>query len=220
MSTPRVVSVNLGRARRVARRPEVVSAIDKVPVHGPVAVLSGSLQGDEVANTTYHGGTPRALSAHGQEDLDWWAAQLGRPLRPGLFGENLTTRGLDLNACVLGEQWLVGTARLQVTSTRTGCSTFDRWMAVQGFDGVDESTWGARFDARGRPGVFLSVLDEGWVQEDDPVEVTDRPTHGVTAGVMFRALATEPALLPLLLEVEGLPLRVYDKAQRYLRSRT
>jgi hypothetical protein len=31
---------------------------------------------------------------------------------------------------------------------------------------------------------------------------------------MFRALTTEPALLPLLLEVEGLPLAVYEKAQR------
>lgn len=210
--------MNLGRARRIAGRPELVSAIDKVPVHGPVAVLSGALQGDEVANPRHHGGTQRALSAHGQEDLDWWGEQLGRSLRPGLFGENLTTRGLDLNACVLGEQWLVGTARLQVTSTRTGCPTFDRWMAVQGLDGVDEASWGPRFDARGRPGLFLSVLDEGWVQEEDPIEVTDRPDHGVTAGLMFRALATDPALLPLLLEVEGLPLKVYEKAERYLRS--
>ena len=31
---------------------------------------------------------------------------------------------------------------------------------------------------------------------------------------MFRALTTEPALLPLLLEVDGLPLHVYDVPSR------
>ena len=68
---------------------------------------------------------------------------------------------------------------------------------------------------RGRPGVYLTILDQGWIAAGDCVELLDRPDHGVTAHVVFRALTVEPALLPLLLEVEGLPPHVYDRAERY-----
>jgi MOSC domain-containing protein YiiM len=212
MSLPSLASVNVATARVLEERPRLVSAIDKVPVQGPVGVLNVCLQGDELGSTPGHGGTARAVYAHGLEDLEWWGGQLGRPLRPGLFGENLTTTGLDLNGCVVGEQWLVGTARLQVTAVRTPGPTFARWMAHQRADAAE---WGRRFVARGRPGVFLAILGQGWIQAGDPVDVVERPEHGLTAGVMFRALTSEPHLLPLLLEVEGLPLHVYEQAQQY-----
>jgi MOSC domain-containing protein YiiM len=213
MSYPTVVSVNTARARTMEQKPLLVSAIDKVPLHGPVTVLGSGLEGDEVGNTRHHGGTARAVYAFAAEDLEWWGRELGKPVRPGLFGENLTVGDLDLNSCVVGEQWLVGTARLQVTSVRTPCEPFARWMRMQGFDA---DRWEERFVGHGRPGVFLAVLGTGWIQAGDPVDVVDRPDHGLTAQAMFRALTTEPALLPMLLEVEGLPLAVYDRAQRYV----
>ena len=45
--------------------------------------------------------------------------ELGRPVAPGSFGENLTTRGIDLNAALLGEEWAVGSTRLRVEDVRT-----------------------------------------------------------------------------------------------------
>lgn len=39
----------------------------------------------------------------------------------------------------------------------------------------------------------------------DPVTVEDRPAHGVTIALAFRAYLTEPELLPDLLEIDGLP---------------
>ncbi len=221
MGYPTVASVNVGRARTLEQKPLLVSAIDKLPVHGPVLVDGRSLQGDEVGDQRNHGGTYQAVHAYALEDLEWWGTELhgtsGRGVRPGLFGENLTTRDLDLNGCVIGEQWLVGTVRLQVTSVRVPCETFGRWMGV---NGVDARTWPERFVERGRPGVFLSILEPGWIAAGDPIDVVDRPDHGLTAAAMFGALTTEPALLPLLLEVEGLPAHVYDRAQAYVDGRT
>ncbi len=213
MGYPTVTSVNIGTARTLEQKPLLVSAIDKVPVHDPVLVGGSSLQGDEVGDPRNHGGTYRAVYAHALEDLEWWGRELGRGLRPGFFGENLTTRDLDLNSCVGGEQWLVGTARLQLASVRVPGETFSRWIGLSGFDAAG---WGRRFVERGRPGVFLSVLDEGWVVGGDPIDVIDRPDHGLTASAMFRALTTEPALLPLLLEVDGLPAEAYEEAQAYV----
>ena len=213
MSFPRVVSVNVALPRTLEEKPLLVSGIDKLPRLGPVTVQDQGLEGDGVGDTTWHGGTAQAVYAFAQEDYDFWAGEFGGPLRPGFFGDNLTTSGIDLNSRVIGEQWRVGTARFQVTSVRTPCDRFERWM---GLNGHPAEGWSERFVRRGRPGVYLAVLDRGWVQSGDPVDVLDVPPHGVTAGTMFRALTTEPSLLPLLLELDGLPLHVYDTAQEYV----
>lgn len=214
--TARVVSVNAGLPRVVQEKPRLVSAIDKIPRQGPVAVGDRGLEGDEVADTQHHGGTFQAVHAYAAEDLAHWERELGRPVRPGLVGENLTTSGIDLNQCVVGEEWMIGTARFAVSSIRTPCEKFGRWMGLQGFDAFDEAGWTRRFTAYGRHGVHLTVLGRGHVQAGDPIDLMHVPAHGVTTGTLTRALFTEPALLPLLLEVDGLPPEVYDKAQAYV----
>jgi len=215
MSAPRIVSVNVGQPRTVEQKPLLVSGIDKLPRLGPVQVDGDGLEGDGVGDTTWHGGTYQAVYAFAVEDYEHWGTELGAPVRPGFFGDNLTTAGIDLNSCVIGEQWRIGTARFQVASVRTPCARFQRWLELSRLPAQD---WVGRFTRRGRPGVYLSVLERGWVQAGDPLEVLDVPSHGVTAGTMFRALTVEPALLPLFLELDGLPLRVYDKAQKYVDS--
>ena len=209
----RVVSVNAALPRVLEEKPRLVSAIDKIPRQGPVTVGNLSLEGDEVADTTNHGGSFRAVYAYAAEDLAHWERELGKPVRPGLFGENLTTTGIDLNQCVVGEEWMIGTARFAVSSVRTPCTKFDRWMGLQGFDAEG---WSARFTAYGRPGIYLSIMGRGYIAAGDPIDVLHVPDHGVTTGTVTRALFTEPALLPLLLEVDGLPPDVYDRAQAYV----
>lgn len=215
LRSPCVVSVNAAHPRVLEESPRLVSAIDKVPHHGPVAVLDRGLDGDQVGDVHNHGGTFQAVYAYAAEDLQHWERELGRPVRPGSFGDNLTTREVDLNQCVIGEEWSVGTARLTVSSVRTPGVRFQRWMETCGYRGSD---WTERFVAHGRPGVYLTVLDRGFVAAGDPIDVLRVPSHGVTAGTVFRALHQEPALLPLLLEVDGLPPGVYDAAQAYVDS--
>ena len=41
-------------------------------------------------------------------NYDWWEARLDRVLPGGIFGENLTTLGVDVNGAVIGETWLIG----------------------------------------------------------------------------------------------------------------
>ncbi len=213
MSAPRIVSVNLGRSRTLRRQPRFRSSIDKVPTAGPVEVHPLGLEGDTVTDHRHHGGEFQAVYAFAQEELDHWAAVLGRPTRPGLFGENLTTAGLDLDACVVGEEWRVGTARFAVSTVRIPCSTFQRWLGIEGFD---ESGWVRRFTEHGSPGPYLRVLQPGTVTAGDIVEVAAVPEHGVSVGLMFRALTTERALLPRLLEVDVLPPGERRRAEEYV----
>src|SRR6478609_6278631 len=102
----RLLSLNLGRAQAVAYtdQPEGLTGIGKLPVDGPVRVAapgpkgtSGSgLAGDAVCDLRHHGGDDQAVYAVAREDLDAWEGELGRTLRNGSFGENLTTEGLDI----------------------------------------------------------------------------------------------------------------------------
>lgn len=202
MSSPRVVSVNVGTPVKHDWAGKTGwTAIDKRARTEPVAVRRLGLEGDQVADTVNHGGEHQAVYAFAEEDLAGWASRLGGPVTPGMFGENLTTAGLDVNAAVIGETWRIGTAVLQVIDVRIPCNVFKNWL---GRHALDNAAWVKRFTLEARPGPYLRVLEEGHLQVGDAILVGDRPSHGVTVTEMFRALTTEPALLPRLREVEGL----------------
>jgi len=196
MPGARVISVNRGQEAdllidgRAAR-----SAIDKRPVSGPVELGPLGLEGDTVADKVNHGGREQAVYAYAREDLDWWTEQLGRELGNGLFGENLTTAGIDVSSALVGETWQVGTTVLQVTAPRIPCNTFKSWL--------DEPRWVKRFAAAGRPGAYLRVLTAGMVAAGDDLEVLSRPAVQVTVAESMLAFYGDDMLMRRLLEIEG-----------------
>jgi MOSC domain-containing protein YiiM len=209
-------SVNLG-VLRPAEADSGLSAIDRRPVDCPVMVRDpgpegtgeSGLVGDQIGDVRHHGGHDQAVYAYAREDLDAWQADLGVSLASGVFGENLTTVGLDVTGARTGERWRVGDqVLLQVTVPRIPCRTFAGWMRRHG--------WIRTFTERGVPGAYLRVLEPGWVRAGDPIVVEHRPDHEVTIGLIFRALTTEPDLLPRLLEADDLPEDVRDRARRRL----
>jgi MOSC domain-containing protein YiiM len=196
MAQSRVISVNRGpEADLVIGGKPGRTAIDKRPVAGPVAVGFLGLDGDQIADKENHGGADQAVYAYAREDLDWWVEQLGRELRNGLFGENVTTCGLDITGALIGETWRLGTAVVQVTYPRVPCQTFQSWLA--------EDHWVRRFARGGRPGAYLRVLTEGTVGPGDDVQVLDRPAGGVTVAESMRAYYGDRDIMRRLLTVEG-----------------
>ena len=193
------------------RRPDR-SGIDKAPVAGRVAVGELGLDGDVQVNKKHHGGEGQAVYAYAQADADWWETELGRELPPGRFGENLRTTGLDLRNAVLGEQWQVGTALLQVTAWRTPCANFARFWGVP--DLVK------RFAAHGATGVYLRVLQTGELGAGDDVQVVSRPDHGVTVETAFRIVMTQKSRLPELAPVlRYLPVKAQPKLTAQIEKR-
>jgi MOSC domain-containing protein YiiM len=210
-----VISVSVGRPKRVDFRttslPE--TGIEKLPVEGRVRITSYGVEGNACAATDIHGDEYMRVYAYAAEDYRWWESELGESLRPGLFGEQVTTEGIDLNAALLGETWRVGTAVLQIAHVRIPCQTFKGWM---GRSGHDATAWLRRFTVAARPGPYFRVLEEGTVAAGDEIVVLDRPDHDVSVVTMFRALMNDPALLPVLLDVKGLKPWVHDRARAAL----
>ena len=209
----KVVSVNVGMPKEYAWAGIGRTSIDKQPVSGVVEVGRLGLEGDQVSDTKYHGGTDQAVYAFAREDLDWWAAELGREVRNGQFAENLTTCGIDVNEAEVGERWMVGSTLLEIAMVRIPCNDFKNWQRVNGFD---DRAWVKRFALQGRPGPFLRVIQEGELRAGDDLTVVHRPGHGVSVSMMFRALTTEPGLLPELLKVENLASVARRKALSFV----
>jgi MOSC domain-containing protein YiiM len=174
----RLVAVCRVHALREAPDGKGATAIDKRAVPGPVEVRELGVTGDVQVDRRYHGGPERAVYAYAQESADVWARELGRPLPPGAFGENLRTAGLEVDGAEIGERWLVGDqVVVEATAPRTPCRTFAHF--------IEERRWVRRFTERGLPGAYLRVVQGGTVQEGDPVRVLDRPGHGVSVGAWF-----------------------------------
>ena len=198
-----------------------VTGIDKRPVAGAVQVTDpgprgsarGGLAGDAVCDTDDHGGSDQAVHAYALEDLLDWSRLLERPLSPGTFGENLTTRGIDLTTTRIGTRWRVGdTLLLEVSAPRIPCRTFADWLGERG--------WVKTFTAHAVPGTYLRVIEPGPVQEGDPCRISHVPDHEVTVGLAFRALTTERELLPELADVAALPREDRERARRAARKGT
>jgi len=210
-----LLSVNVGRPRPNPWKRLPTTGIDKHPVDGPVAVTAPGpkgtgevgIAGDRAHDVKGHGGTDQAVYAYAREDLDMWAAELDRSLNNGVFGENLTTRDLDVNGALIGERWRIGAdVVLEVSCPRTPCVTFAGRLGIDG--------WIKRFTAAALPGAYLRVIEPGEIRAADPIEIIHRPGHDVTVALAFRALISEPALLPRLLAADALPLEVQELVRR------
>jgi MOSC domain-containing protein YiiM len=196
VATARVISVNTGRGQDAAWAGRLSrTAIDKRPAAGPVRVGRLGIGDDEQVDTDHHGGYEQAVYVYAREDLDWWVERLGRDLRNGIFGENITTAGLDVSGALIGDTWRLGTAVVQITAVRIPCVVFQNWM--------DEPHWVRRFADAGRPGAYLRVLTEGEVRPGDPVEALARPAVRVTLSEAMRAYYGDVDLMRRLLRVEG-----------------
>jgi MOSC domain-containing protein YiiM len=168
---PRLVAVCAVAELRPDGGRDRVTAIDKRPLEGPVKIGRFGVGADVQADRKHHGGLDKALYAYAEEDASFWEAELGRSLRPGFFGENLRTEGIDVNDSRIGEVWRIGeVVTVEVTMPRTPCQTFARWVG-----GADQRGWVKRFSAERRLGPYLRVLRNGFVQAGDAIEVVSRP---------------------------------------------
>jgi MOSC domain-containing protein YiiM len=126
-----------------------------------------NVAGDDQADRTVHGGSDKAVYAYASEDTAWWAQRLGRDLGAAPFGENLTTRGVDVSASA--DRRALGDRR----RAARGSPVAHAVLQARPADG--RSALPARVRA-GRPsGAYLAILREGDVGAGDAVEIVHRP---------------------------------------------
>jgi MOSC domain-containing protein YiiM len=163
----KVISVNVGVPKEILIGGKSVrTGIFKKPVAGMVRVWTLGLEGDNQVDRRVHGGPDKAVYIYPFEHYEWWRRELGEKLEEfGAFGENLTTEGLLEDSVTRGDRIAIGTAIFQVTKPRQPCfklaAKFQREDMIQ------------RFRDSGRTGFYVRVLEEGWVQAGDAIDVLE-----------------------------------------------
>ena len=169
------------------------TGIYKHPVNGAVMIDAEGLVGDAICNRTYHGGADQAVYIEGSLTLDWWSDELGRPVTPGTFGENLVIDGLDNRDVAVGDRFIAGDLVLEVTSARVPCATFAAKM--------EDRLFVKRYTKAARPGIYCRVIANGIAEAGMAVDYRPFPGGKVT--------------MPELLKTFGRKLSDDDR-ERYL----
>lgn len=167
-----LLSVQLAVARRVSMGGrQVLTAMGKQAVAGPVPVLPLGLLGDEQADLSVHGGLEKAVYAYPAEHYPFWQAarreqglnQIDDSLPFGSLGENLTLQGLLESEVWAGDVLRFPHCELQVRIPREPCYKFN---AAMGFARA------SRLMAQsGFCGFYLSILTPGTLSAGDSFEL-------------------------------------------------
>jgi len=170
----RVISVNVGQPREVVWKGRtVLTSIFKEPVAGRIVARRLNLDGDRQSDRFVHGGLEKAIYVYPVEHYRYWRAQFPTMDLPwGMFGENLTTEGLEEKTVHIGDQFRVGSATVVVTRPRLPC--YKLGLKFQRDDILK------RFLQSGLTGFYLAVLEEGEVAAGDPITLLERDEDAVS----------------------------------------
>ena len=170
-------SLQVGRPTLLPWRDGAVpSSIVKHEVDGPVALDHENLAGDAQADLSVHGGPDKAICCYPIEHAARWVPVLGQEPPPGAFGENLTLEGLTEDRVHIGDEFTVGTARVQVSQPRGPCFKLAARWNVRELPGLM---------AKGMiSGFYLRVLEPGEIAAGDALEQVARRSDVSVAEVM------------------------------------
>lgn len=180
----RVDAVNIGQpsSLQVGSR-SITTGIRKAPAPGRVMVTAGGLDGDHVLNRRHHGGPDQAVYVYFSADLDFWTEELGGPLEPGAFGENLVLSRWASAELRIGDRLDFHSPSgepgplLEVSAPRIPCATLAANMGDPAFV--------KRFTRARRPGAYSRVLRAGEVGAGDSVALLPGDPAAPTLAELF-----------------------------------
>ncbi len=167
------VSVGQPAVLRKLRKGPVYSSIAKTPVAAPELLLTyTNLQGDQQVDTKpkadgrqLHGGNEMAVYVYPWEHYEGWLTELGVPLQPPQFGENLTIAGIREHEVHVGDKWQWGEALLEVSKPRQPCYKLKCHLGIPDIEG--------RMWENGMCGWYLRVLTPGLVPTTGAIQMVE-----------------------------------------------
>ena len=171
--------LNIGLPQKeVFNGKEVITGICKKPVSsGQVFLSLTGLEGDDVGNTKFHGGTDKALCLYSFDYYPYWQKWLGIELEPAAFGENLTVPDMKEGHVCIGDIFTAGSAVIQVSQPRQPCATLGaRYGTTELVKEVIRT---------GFTGFYCRVIQTGYIAQGEAIELQHRDTAEGGVSVAF-----------------------------------
>ncbi|APH59165.1 MOSC domain-containing protein [Granulibacter bethesdensis] len=193
-----LLHVLVGRSAPLGER-QVPSAIDKRPVAGALQAYRNGFAEDDQADRRVHGGPDKALHHYPVEHYAMWRQEEGEHplLRPGGFGENLSSLGIMEEDVALGDVFRLGGALLEVSQSRQPC-----WKLNARF-GLGKMA--LRVQETGRTGWYYRVLEEGMIRAGDRFQLLERRSPAWTLQRVWNVLYVDSMNRDELSEMAALP---------------
>lgn len=131
---------------------------------GKHAVPAITIDADGVVGDAHAGRWHRQVSLLSDELIQQFAARNNRPVQPGEFAENITTRGLDLDRVAVLDRFIIGDVELEATQIGKHCHGDTCAIFREVGDCIMP-----------RHGIFCRVVRGGPVRPGDPLEFRPRP---------------------------------------------
>lgn len=179
------------------------TAIFKHPIQGPIWLGRTNLEGDGQADLRYHGGPDRALLGYAAAHYPIWREELNRPeLAYGTFGENFTIAGLEEESICIGDTFAIGEAQIQVSQPRQPCWKLARRLGIKNMvSRVQKKGWG---------GWYFRVLLEGYVEQNLPLILLNRPFPQWTIAQTYKIMSKRKTFPQAASELAACPLLSQD----------
>lgn len=161
-SEGRVVSVNISTDKHEKKKPVPDIRID----------------GSGIVGDAHAGPWHRQVSLLAEEDIDVFAAQMGREIAPGEFAENITLADVDLAGVSPFDRFAIGQVELEVTQIGKKCH--GNACAIQ--QEIGKCVMPDK-------GLFCRVITGGTVKPGDSVRHINRPLRLLIVTLSDRAYA-------------------------------
>ena len=168
-----ITSVNIGEAKELIWNGKPVqTGIFKSSVPS-IKLGSTDVEKDQVIDRRYHGGIDKACYIYSEDHYEYWKNLYPNlTFTPGMFGENITIKGLNEHHIMIGDIYRIGGATVQVTQPRQPCFklclVFDTPHVLKEFISTEF------------PGVYLRVLEGAVIKADDTMELVERMHNTVS----------------------------------------
>ena len=198
---PVLVSVNVGMPKDVPWQGKTVhTGVWKHPAAGPQMVRRLNIEGDGQGDLAGHGGEQRAVLVYQIDSYRHWARHFERDdFSHGQFGENLTVDGMADDEVCIGDRYRIGEAEFEVTQPRVTCYRVGLRLG--------EPELPALLVSHHRPGFYMRVITEGYIQAGDAI-VKTRTGPGKLSVADTDALlylpGRDPGKLQLALQIPAL----------------
>jgi len=163
-----IKSTNIGDPKTIKWNGKVIkTGIFKYAVNEPIYLDSDDVLNDHVIDRRYHGGVDKACYIYSTDHYKYWQKLYPElEMSWGMFGENLSVKGLHETEVNIGDIYKIGKAVVQATQPRQPCFKLE-------FRFHDKEIVQQFIDS-GFSGVYVRVLEKGIVNVGDSMKLIEK----------------------------------------------
>jgi len=174
-----IISTNIGEAVTIEwRGQQIQTGIFKFGVDAPIFLGHEDVVNDHVLDRRYHGGADKACYLYSADHYPFWQEKFpDQNWQWGMFGENLTVRGLNESEIRIGDTYRIGEAVVQVSQPRQPCFKL-------GYRFGDQSVVDVFLESP-FPGVYVRVLQSGNITTGNDMILIERNEESLSVSQVF-----------------------------------